>query len=152
MANPWKLTNFSKWTKKDFIGHRGDTGWEKALKHNKKISITTPQSSRYWVEGDDSKYYTTDELSKGDVVNVNIDNVAGTASGDVIEASVDSTAIKMISYDPVTKDLEIVFEGGDGKAYIYPNVPVAEVKAFLSSNSKGKYLNYIIKPKYSINQ
>ena len=138
MANPWKLGNpFKTWTKKDFLGKRDDTGWENVLRKGGKISITTPQSNRYWING--ANYdtgITTDEL--------------GGATGQAETARVDSTAIDLISYDTTTKTLGITYKGGE-KEYLFPNVPVGEFEALMKAPSKGKYVAYVIVPKYSVN-
>lgn len=145
MKNP-----FNSWSRKDFFGKQEAKGWEKALKKGRKISITTPQSSRWWIDGDDIKYYTTDEIVDSgeydDVINANV--ITGSATGEVSEARVNSTAIDLISYDPDTKALGIAYKGGT-KEYIFPNVPKEEFEALMRAPSKGKYVQFVIKPKYS---
>ena len=154
MKNPFKAfrSPFNSWTRKDFFGKHEADGWEKALKRNRKISITRPQSSRWWIDGDDSKFYSTDELSASDAgYNISANVVTGEAEGEVSEARVDSTAIDLISYDPDTKALGITHKGGT-KEYIFPNVPEEEFRALMDAPSKGKYVHFVIKPKYSVNQ
>ena len=67
----------------------------------------------------------------------------------VTKHNVSSTAIDAIDYDPKSKDLGIVFKGGK-KEYIYPNVPREAVKALLQAASKGRHVNKVIKPNYSV--
>lgn len=149
MANPWKLGNhFKTLTRKDFFGKRDDTGWEKVLRKGGKISITTPQSNRYWIKDDDSSYYSTDQLEKADYdTGITTDKLGG-ATGQAETARVDSTAIDLISYDSTTKTLGITYKGGT-KEYLFPNVPVEEFEALMKAPSKGKYVAYVIVPKYS---
>ena len=151
MANPWKLgSTFKTWTKKDFFGKRDDTGWEKVLRKGGKISITAPQSNRYWIKDDDSSYYSTDQLEKADYdTGITTDKLGG-ATGQSETARVDSTAIDLISYDTTTKILGIKYKGG-GKEYLFPNVPVEEFEALMKAPSKGKYVAFVIIPKYSTN-
>jgi hypothetical protein len=154
MKNPFKAfrSPFNSWSRKDFFGKNEADGWEKALKKNRKISITRPQSSRWWIDDDDSTYYTTDQIGKSDAgYNISVNTITGEAEGEVSEARVDSTAIDLISYDPDTKALGITYKGGT-KEYIFPDVPEEEFKALMNSASKGKYVQFVIKPKYSVNK
>lgn len=149
MTNPWKLGSpFKTWTKKDFFGKRDDTGWEKVLRKGGKISITAPQSNRYWIEGDDSTAYTTDQINGANYdTGITTDKLGG-ATGQAETARVDSTAIDLISYDTTTKTLGITYKGG-GKEYLFPNVPVEEFESLMKAPSKGKYVAFVIVPKYS---
>lgn len=151
MANPWKLGNpFKTWTSDDFLGKRDETGWKDVLKKGGKISITAPQSNRYWIDGDDSKAYTSDEINGANYdTGITTDELGG-ATGQAETARVDSTAIDLISYDTTTKTLSITYKGGT-KEYIFPNVPEDEFEALMKAPSKGKYVAFVIIPKYSTN-
>lgn len=147
------LDNSKNNTKLDNSGNRrqsiltgkvnyNNTGWRKDkasqaslqedISKGRTVNISAPQSSRYSFD------------SKG---------IADLASGkktadDYKETSVDSTAVKTISYDPKNGNLDIQYTSGKTK-YRYPNVPPEVVTEFLDSPSKGKYLYYEIAPKYS---
>lgn len=147
------LDNSKNNTKLDNSGNRkqsiltgkvnyNNTGWRKDkasqaslqedISKGRTVNISAPQSSRYSFD------------SKG---------IADLASGkktadDYKETSVDSTAVKTISYDPKNGNLDIQYTSGD-KKYRYPNVPPEVVTEFLDSPSKGKYLYYVIRPEYS---
>lgn len=141
---------FDTWTSDDFLGKRDEAGWKDVLKKDGKISISNPQSNRYWIEGDDSKYYSTNELEKADYDTGIKTDLLGNAEGQAETARVDSTAIDLISYDTTTKTLGITYKGGT-KEYIFPNVPIEEFEALMEAPSKGKYVAYIIVPRYSVN-
>jgi hypothetical protein len=59
---------------------------------------------------------------------------------------VDSTNVTAIGYDPVKCELGIRFRAS-GKTYFYLDVPPSEYQAFVTSKSKGKYLNQVFKRK-----
>lgn len=147
------LDNSENNTKLDNSGNRkqsiltgevsyNNTGWRKDkasqaslqedISKGRTISVSAPQSSRYSFD------------SKG---------IADLASGkktadDYKETSVSSTAVRSIDYNPKNGNLDIQYTSGS-KKYRYPNVPPEVVTEFLDSPSKGKYLYYEIRPKYS---
>lgn len=147
------LDNSKNNTKLDNSGNRkqsiltgkvsyNNTGWRKDkasqaslqedISKGRTINISAPQSSRYSFD------------SKG---------IADLASGeknadDYKETSVASTAVKTIGYNPKNGNLDIQYTSGNTK-YRYPNVPPEVITEFLNSPSKGKYLYYVIRPKYS---
>ena len=147
------LDNSKNNTKLDESGNRkqsiltgkvnyNNTGWRKDkasqaslqedISKGRTVNISAPQSSRYSLD------------SKG---------IADLASGkktadDYKETSVDSTAVRTIGYNPKNGNLDIQYTSGS-KKYRYPNVPPEVVTEFLDSPSKGKYLYYEIRPKYS---
>lgn len=57
---------------------------------------------------------------------------------------VDSTSIAAIGYDSRRRILEIVFRQS-GRVYRYLDVPSEEHAAFVAAESKGLYLNQILK-------
>jgi hypothetical protein len=59
---------------------------------------------------------------------------------------VDSTSVTSIGYDPVKFVLGVRFRAS-GKTYFYLDVPQSEYQAFVSAESKGKYLNQVFKMK-----
>lgn len=147
------LDNSKNNTKLDNSGNRkqsiltgkvnyNNTGWRKDkasqaslqedISKGRTVNISAPQSSRFSFD------------SKG---------IADLASGektadDYKETSVASTAVRTIGYDPKNGNLDIQYTSGN-KKYRYPNVPPEVVTEFLDSPSKGKYLYYYIRPKYS---
>lgn len=68
---------------------------------------------------------------------------------EIEDYEVTSTAIKAFTWNPETHSLFVTFVGGD-KEYEYPNVPEEYVKALESASSKGRYLNNVIKPNFSL--
>jgi KTSC domain len=60
--------------------------------------------------------------------------------------TVDSSSIAWIGYDPKRQELEVKFRDS-GDIYRYFEVTPGEYAAFMASKSKGKYLNYIFKPR-----
>lgn len=147
------LDNSENNTKLDNSGNRkqsiltgkvnyNNTGWRKDkasqaslqedISKGRTVNISAPQSSRYSFDSED---------------------IADLASGkktadDYEETSVDSTAVETIGYNPKNGNLDIQYTSGSTK-YRYPNVPPEVVTEFLDSPSKGKYLYYVIRPKYS---
>ena len=147
------LDNSENNTKLDNSGNRrqsiltgevnyNNTGWRKDkasqaslqedISKGRTVNISAPQSSRYSF---DSK--GIEDLRMGEK-----------AADDYKETAIASTAVRTISYNPKNGNLDIQYTSGD-KKYRYPNVPPEVVTEFLDSPSKGKYLYYEIKPKYS---
>lgn len=66
--------------------------------------------------------------------------------------SVDSTAIKQANWEidflgsSQSGTMNVQFH--NGYEYAYPNVPMTVFEEFLSSSSKGRFLNQVIKPSY----
>jgi len=59
---------------------------------------------------------------------------------------VESTNVASIGYDPATSTLEVAFNSGS--VYQYSDVPADVFTKFLSAESKGKFLNSVIKSEY----
>lgn len=57
-----------------------------------------------------------------------------------------STAIQSVTYDEAANTLDITFT--TGRAYRYFAVPRAVHEGLLSSRSKGRYFNDVIRPRY----
>lgn len=59
---------------------------------------------------------------------------------------VPSTSIASIGYVPEVRELEIEFRAS-GDVYRYFDVPCEEYAAFMAAESKGTYLNLVLKPR-----
>ena len=154
------LDNSENNTKLDNSGNRkqsiltgevnyNNTGWRKDkasqaslqedISKGRTVNITAPQSSRYSFDDSEDVF---DSKGVADLVSGKKD------ADDFKETSVDSTAVESIGYNPKNGNLDIQYTSGN-KKYRYPNVPPEVVTEFLDSPSKGKYLYYVIRPKYS---
>ncbi len=58
----------------------------------------------------------------------------------------DSTALEGLSYDPLSRTLEIKFQ--NGRSYRYYLVPEAVYRTFLKANSFGEFFNTYIRDHY----
>jgi len=58
----------------------------------------------------------------------------------------DSAAIKFVDYDPMTRDLDVIFT--TGRHYAYFDVPQSEYDALMEASSTGEYVNTHIRGKY----
>jgi hypothetical protein len=65
----------------------------------------------------------------------------------LIRTNLDSSSIESVVYNPETGTLEVIFRR-TGHAYDYFGVPDDVYKAFMSAESKGSFLNEVIKPNY----
>lgn len=133
---------------------------------NRKQSILTGAvnyNNTGWRQDKDSQASLQEDISKGKTVNISApqssrysfdskgiaDLRMGTKNADdFTETSIASTAVKTAGYNPKNGNLDIQYTSGN-KKYRYPNVPPEVITEFLDSPSKGKYLYYVIKPKYS---
>ena len=57
---------------------------------------------------------------------------------------VDSTSIELVGYDEDARELYVHFRRG--RTYVYFDVPPSTYAALLEAPSKGRYLNFEIKP------
>lgn len=57
-----------------------------------------------------------------------------------------SRSVSAIGYDPAKRELGLRFRESR-KTYIYEDVRADEYAAFMSAESKGTYLNQVLKPK-----
>ena len=57
-----------------------------------------------------------------------------------------STAIEAIGYDPRRRELHVRFR--ETGTYVYSDVPETVYAEFLQSDSKGSYVNDLVKPHY----
>ena len=138
MFNPWKLFNeqpeWNQFKKKDWKKNKGFT-------ENK-----SPVSRRFLTpEGDERGSIGPNQP---EVNGLRLDKQNKDSE---IEVSVNSTAIASYRYDPETKDLYITYTTGDTE-YTFPNVPADYVKALDMAPSKGRYVEFVIKPQFSINR
>jgi hypothetical protein len=60
---------------------------------------------------------------------------------------VDSSSIELVAYEAETKRLYIRFRDS-GEAYVYRDVPPLAYTGLMLADSKGRYLNRSIKPRY----
>ena len=63
---------------------------------------------------------------------------------------VDSSCVAAAGYDPAKHVFRVRFVGGG--TYDYLGVPEAVFAAFRMADSKGRYVNYIVKPHYPARQ
>ncbi len=61
-----------------------------------------------------------------------------------------SSVIRSFSYDPESRELEILFT--TGRRYVYFDVPADEVTSFEAAFSKGRYFNARIRDFYSFEE
>jgi KTSC domain len=59
---------------------------------------------------------------------------------------VDSSAIARIGYDPGAEEAYVEFQ--DSNVYAYSKVPPSVFDEFADAESKGTFLNTIVKPRY----
>jgi hypothetical protein len=59
---------------------------------------------------------------------------------------VESTSIERVGYDEDVHELYVQFQRG--RTYVYLGVPPSAYAALLEAPSKGRYLNFEIKPYY----
>jgi hypothetical protein len=57
-----------------------------------------------------------------------------------------SSAVREVRYDERTRKLQLIFSAGD--PYEYRNVPRSKYRALMQAESKGKFVNAEIKPRY----
>jgi len=57
---------------------------------------------------------------------------------------VESSSIELVGYDEETRELHVRFVGG--QTYVYSPVTRAAFEALLEAPSKGRYVNWEIKP------
>jgi hypothetical protein len=62
---------------------------------------------------------------------------------------VSSSTIQTQYYNPMTGELEIIFKNSP-EVYTYHGVPPERHTEFLEAESKGKYLNAVIKPNHGV--
>lgn len=63
---------------------------------------------------------------------------------------IESSAVRTMGYDPESSTLEVEFSSGD--VYRYYSVAVADVEALILADSKGTFINQVIKAKYRFRQ
>lgn len=131
-----------KWPKFKTKGYTTISSWkdihdltkkvEKALdKSPKEIMLKAPTSMRYFTKGSDGSYLT------GDVQIVN------TGLQEATDVQVASSAVAEVKYNPESNICSLRFVNGD-KWYDYQMTP-EQFEEFMGSNSKGQYVNYVMK-------
>jgi hypothetical protein len=63
---------------------------------------------------------------------------------------IESSAVRTMGYDPDSSTLEVEFSSGD--VYRYYRVDPADVESLILADSKGTFINQVIKPKYPCRQ
>ena len=72
---------------------------------------------------------------------------SGEADGLPAIRAVDSSSISAVGYDPTTRRLYLRF-AGSGNAYLYRDVPPATFDELMGAESKGGFVNTMIKGSY----
>ncbi len=62
--------------------------------------------------------------------------------------AVDSSAIRAIGYQPSAQSLYVAYRGARG-VYAYNDVTPEEWQALLDAESKGRFVNFRIKPRHA---
>lgn len=131
-----------KWPKFKNKGYTTISSWkdirdltkkvEKALdKSPKEIMLKAPTSMRYFTKGSDGSYLT------GDV------QIIDTGLQQATAVQVASSAVAEVKYNPESNICSLRFVNGD-KWYDYQMTP-EQFEEFMGSNSKGQYVNYVMK-------
>ena len=61
---------------------------------------------------------------------------------------VESSAIDAVGYDAARRALSVAYKGG--REYVYLDVPPEVFDALLKAESKGKFVNAEVKPRYRV--
>ena len=62
--------------------------------------------------------------------------------------AVDSSAVRRIGYDPAANELWVEWAGGD--TYVYALVPRSVHLDLMAAESKGRFLNTVVKPRFPV--
>jgi KTSC domain len=62
--------------------------------------------------------------------------------------TVDSSAVAAVGYDRAGEDVYVEFLDGD--LYVYAQVPYVIWRAFLAAESKGRFVNKVLKPHFPV--
>lgn len=62
--------------------------------------------------------------------------------------SVDSNAVAAVGYDRSDEDIYVEFIDGD--LYVYAQVPYVIWRALLEADSKGRFVNKVLKPHFPV--
>lgn len=124
---------------------------ERRLHEGKKIDTTDLASERF-VKDDNLGVKTPDGWSG--LMTKNQLKKAGFSikDKDISTRDIPSTAIGRVRYNPETGNLYITFRNGNGKEYLFPNVPEEKVRKLLNAGSKGRYYGKYIKPHYAVSR
>ena len=60
--------------------------------------------------------------------------------------AIESEAIEAVDYDPRSEILRVTFH--NGRSYEYLGVPPEEFRNFMNAESRGTYMNQVIKRRY----
>lgn len=124
---------------------------ERKLHEGKKIDTTDLASERF-VKDDNLGVKTPDGWS-GLMTKKQLKD-AGLSIKDkgISTRDIPSTAIGRVRYNPETENLYVTFRNGNGKEYLFPNVPPEKVRKFLNAGSKGRYYGKYVKPHYAVSK
>lgn len=126
---------------------------ERKLHEGKKIDTTSLASERF-VKNDNLGYKTNTPEGWSGLMTKKQLNKAGLSikDKDVSTRDIPSTAIGRVRYNPKTGNLYITFRNGNGKEYLFPNVPGEKVRKLLNAGSKGRYYGKYVKPHYAVSK
>lgn len=124
---------------------------EQRLHEGKKIDTTDLASERF-VKDNNLGVKTPDGWSG--LMTKNQLKKAGFSIKDksISTRDIPSTAIGRVRYNPETQNLYITFRNGNGKEYLFPNVPEEKVRKLLNAGSKGRYYGKYVKPHYAVSK
>lgn len=126
---------------------------ERKLHEGKKIDTTSLASERF-VKNDNLGYKTNTPEGWSGLMTKKQLNKAGLSikDKDISTRDIPSTAIGRVRYNPKTGNLYITFRNGNGKEYLFPNVPEEKVRKLLNAGSKGRYYGKYVKPHYAVSK
>lgn len=112
----------------------------KQIKKGKDIEVDKLISKRYYGKGSSGHY--TDK----DSVKNHLDEYDGETT-----VEIPSTAIADVNYNPKTGELWVRYKNSKGKAagkyYHFINVSPQQFESFMRASSKGRYAQYVLRPK-----
>ncbi|MCQ2247712.1 MAG: KTSC domain-containing protein [Treponema sp.] len=108
---------------------------DKKLERGKEIDVGLMNSKRYFGKGSNGLFIDDDAVSGS------LDEYEGEVS-----ASIPSTAIKQVNYDPKTGVCNVLYVGGN-KWYRFENMSPQQFKSFMDASSKGRYVNNVMRVK-----
>lgn len=124
---------------------------EKRLHEGKRIDTTDLASERF-VKDDNLGVKTPDGWS-GLMTKKQLKKAGFSIKDkDISTRDIPSTAIGRVRYNPETGNLYITFRNGNGKEYLFPNVPEEKVRKLLNAGSKGRYYGKYVKPHYAVSK
>lgn len=74
---------------------------------------------------------------------------APVAAPRIVRRPVESTSVASIGYDPATRSLDVQYKSSP-TVYRYADVPSSVYAELMSFQSKGTYLAWYVKPRYTV--